>query len=736
MIFRFRSVLLATAGAVTIASSAFGAASSAPAAAETSADETSQGEIIVTAQKREQKLIDVPQSVSVLSAQDLEAVHAERFADYFTRLASANIVEGQAGNTRLVLRGINTGGVGATVATYVDETPYGSATSLANGSILTPDIDPSDLQRVEVLRGPQGTLYGANSLGGLVKYVTVLPQTDAFHFSGEAGVEDVDHGSTGWVGRAAVNVPVSQDIAIRASGFYRKDPGYIDDPKLGSDVNDGKTFGGRVSLLVKPTENFTIRGTAFLENLDSNGNNEVDLDPTTLRPVLGSLTQSRTVPQPNNIKYRIYNATADYDFGSVNLISSTSYGTLDEAQIEDLTALYGGLLTSVFGQPLGALLEQGMKQRRFTQEVRLSSSGKRMIDWTIGGFYTHENNKLSQLLDAVDPDSGAIVAALSPLEVVALNSKYSEIAGFANATVHFSSQFDLTFGGRYSHNKQTNQTVTSGPLAGAGDDITGGSNANVFTFSVAPAFHPTDHMTIYARVARGYQPGGPNALPPLAPDTVPRVFGSSTTMNYEVGIKSELIDRLLTFELTAFQIDWKDIQLLAQIDGYGVNANGGKARSKGVELTASLTPISGLTLSASGAYIDAKLAENTPDVVGGLDGDPLPYNPHWSGTLAADYSRALSGNVNGIFGVSWRHTGKRRGDFDPALGQLPLGEMDQVDAHAGATFGNYRIDAFVRNLTDSRGISNVGHTGEAPNGAIAAAVIRPRSIGLTFGVHY
>jgi outer membrane receptor protein involved in Fe transport len=538
------------------------------------------------------------------------------------------------------------------------------------------------------------------------------------------------------VGRAAVNVPVSQDIAIRASGFYRKDPGYIDDPKLGSDVNDGKTFGGRVSLLVKPTENFTIRGTAFLENLDSNGNNEVDLDPTTLKPVLGSLTQSRTVPQPNNIKYRIYNATADYDFGSVNLISSTSYGTLDEAQIEDLTALYGGLLTSVFGQPLGALLEQGMKQRRFTQEVRLSSSGKRMIDWTIGGFYTHENNKLSQLLDAVDPDSGAIVAALSPLEVVALNSKYSEIAGFANATVHFSSQFDLTFGGRYSHNKQTNQTVTSGPLAGAGDDITGGSNANVFTFSVAPAFHPTDHMTIYARVARGYQPGGPNALPPLAPDTVPRVFGSSTTMNYEAGIKSELIDRLLTLELTAFQIDWKDIQLLAQIDGYGVNANGGKARSKGVELTASLTPISGLTLSASGAYIDAKLAENTPDVVGGLDGDPLPYNPHWSGTLAADYSRALSGNVNGIFGVSWRHTGKRRSDFDPALGQLPLGEMDQVDAHAGATFGNYRIDAFVRNLTDSRGISNVGHPGEAPNGAVAAAVIRPRSIGLTFGVHY
>jgi outer membrane receptor protein involved in Fe transport len=142
-------------------------------------------------------------------------------------------------------------------------------------------------------------------------------------------------------------------------------------------------------------------------------------------------------------------------------------------------------------------------------------------------------------------------------------------------------------------------------------------------------------------------------------------------------------------------------------------------------------------LSASGAYIDAKLTQDAP-YVGGLDGDPLPYNPHWSGTLAADYSRPLHGSLNGIFGVSWRHTGKRKSAFElpPSYGQLTLGEMDQVDAHAGVTFGNYRIDAFVRNLTDSRGISNIAPTGTAPNGAVSAAVVRPRSIGITFGVRY
>src|SRR4051812_22291366 len=144
-----------------------------------------QTEIIITAQKRSERLLDVPQSVSVISGESLQNTHAQRLSDYLTRIPSANIVESQAGNSRIVLRGINTGGVGATVATYVDETPFGSATALANGAILTPDIDPFDLARVEVLRGPQGTLYGANSLGGLVKFVTVAPDPRAFDGAAE-----------------------------------------------------------------------------------------------------------------------------------------------------------------------------------------------------------------------------------------------------------------------------------------------------------------------------------------------------------------------------------------------------------------------------------------------------------------------------------------------------------------------------------------------------------------------
>src|SRR5258708_28974325 len=196
-------------------------------------------------QKRAEGLLDVAQSVSVISGDSLKNGHAERLSDYLTRIPSANIVESQSGESRIVLRGINAGGVGATVATYIDETPFGSATSLANGAVLAPDIDPFDLARVEVLRGPQGTLYGANSLGGLVKYVTVLPDPHVFGAAAEAGFEDISHGNAGWWARAAGNLPISAAAAFRLSGFFRRDPGYIGAPQHRKDINDGRTYVGR-----------------------------------------------------------------------------------------------------------------------------------------------------------------------------------------------------------------------------------------------------------------------------------------------------------------------------------------------------------------------------------------------------------------------------------------------------------------------------------------------------------
>ena len=696
---------------------------------------TSAGEIIVTAQKREQRLIDVPLSVSVVTSEQLQEVHAQRLDDYFTRVPSAAINETQAGEARLILRGINTGSTASTVATYVDETPYGSATALANGGTLTPDLDPEELERVEVLRGPQGTLYGANALGGLLKYVTVAPTTGRVYASAQVGVEAIDHGGTGYLGRASLNVPVSDDLAILGSGFYRKDAGFIDDPLHGNNVNSDREYGGRISALFKPTTALTIRASAMLENLNSDAPNTVDRDPLTLLPTLGRYVQSHIVSQPSDIKYRVYNGTATYDFGPVTLLSSSSWGNLNQSVIVDATALLGA----------PSSVNQTVRQRRFTQEVRLATTHPipSWLDWTIGGYYTRERDAIDQNLGLNDGDTGEAIADASGLQVVSLPTYYREIAGFGNATIHLTSKFDLTLGGRYSHNRQNSVEVISGTAIGDPIRFDGRSSDNVFTYSVAPSYKPSENLLIYARVAKGYRPGGPNVLPALAdPNEVPRQFAPDTTTNYEVGVKTELLDHKLTLELTGFYIDWNKIQLLASVGGFGVNINGGKARSKGIEFSGSLTPVKGLTLSANGAYVDAYLTQDVP-AFAALSGDQLPYTAKFSGTLAADYDYPLSDKINGTVGVSWRYTGSRTSAFNASTdadgniyGQQHLGGFSQIDAHAGITYGKFRLDAFVRNLTDTRGIIDVGAFGSAENGAIGVAIVRPRSIGATLGFRY
>jgi iron complex outermembrane recepter protein len=740
MMKRSVAVWLASACASTMASAAYAQDNAAP---TTSQDEqaaakqgTNPADIVITAQKRRERLLDVPQSVSVISGDALDNAHAMRMADYLTRIPSANIVESQAGQSRIVLRGINTGGVGATVATYVDEAPFGSATSLANGAILTPDIDPFDLARVEVLRGPQGTLYGANSLGGLVKYVTVAPDPHLFGAAGELGFEDVAHGNTGWWARAAGNVPVTKDAAFRLSGFYRRDPGYIDNIHDGDNVNDGKTYGGRFSFLVRPTEALRIRGSVLLENIRSNGSNAEDVDSVTLRPAYGQLEQLRLIQEPNDINYRIYNTTIDYDFGPVALVSATSYGTLDQSGAFDASGVYGPILTSILGMPLGAAVDQSMKQRRFTQEVRLGSTRHNVIEWTIGGFFTKEKNRLGQNLFGIDGVTGDAISSLDGLVIVSLPSNYKEVAAFANATWHIIPKLDLTAGGRFSHNRQSDQQNTTGLLAGGANTFEGSSSDDVFTYSIAPTFKPNDHTRVYARVAKGYRPGGPNAVSPLAPAGVPRQFGPDTTTNYEIGVKTETADHLFSAELTGFIIDWQDIQLLAQVEKFGVNTNGGTAKSKGFEFTGGFNPVHGLSLYANGSYVDAYLTKDAdPVLVGGHKGDPLPYNPKWQSTIGAEYERPLSDSVTGRAGISWHYTGKRRGDFDPAASQPHLDAFSQIDAHVGVDFNRFRVDAFARNLTDARGVLNLGTQGPV-NGNYAAAIVRPRSFGLALGYRY
>ena len=389
-----------------------------------------------------------------------------------------SLSETNPGNTRIVLRGINTGGVGATVGVYVDEIPFGSSSGLVNGAILAGDFDTFDVNRLEVLRGPQGTLYGASSLGGVLKYVTVAPKFNSLSGAVRGGIEGVDGGDLGWSGNAIINAPLGNKAAIRASGFYHRNGGWIDAEAnhlviggagslAGHNINDDDVYGGRGSLLFSPTDKLNIRLTAILQKIKANANNTVEVDPVSLEPI-GGLQQTVFIPQFTNTKYRVYDGTIDYDFGFATLLSSTSFARLDQNLLIDGTTVFGPLLTQfVFGTPTGLQQNQFTGFKKFTQEVRLTSPSNEKFEWLLGGFYTKEKGRIIQDLFAYDLLAHQLVPAdVFPDTFARLPSDYEEIAGFVNATYHVTDRFDLTAGGQFSHNKQNASQVLSGPLVG------------------------------------------------------------------------------------------------------------------------------------------------------------------------------------------------------------------------------------------------------------------------------
>jgi len=693
-------------------------------------------ELVVTAEKREENLRDVPQSVTAISGDTLDVQRAVSFQDYVNRVPGMALIASQPGSNRLVLRGINAGGVSATIGTYVDETPYGSVTGLANGAIHAPDFDTFDMKRIEILRGPQGTLYGASSLGGLLKFVTNPPDPSAFSGHVEGEVDSTKSAPTGGAVKGVVNLPLGDRAALRVGGYYDNQPGFIDDPlRHASNVNGATYSGVRIGFLVRPIDKLTVRLSAVGQDIDGKGTNTEDVNRFTLSPVGGDLTQSRTFSSPNKIEYRIYNGTVDYDLGPADLVSATSYGTLHQNTNGDATAQLGALLSSIFKQPLGVGVLQFLDQKKFTQEVRLASPAQK-FEWLVGGFFTREQNVLNQNLSGLSiPNAPQVAPGFGGLQTVILASSYIEYAAFANVDYHFTDRFDVSLGGRYSRNHQHDNQLNGGPLAGGTSLVSGKSSEGVFTFAVAPKYKLSEDATLYARISKGYRPGGPNALNPLVPAAVPRTFQSDTIVNYEVGIKGD-VGPAVTYELTAFYINWDHIQLLANVNGFGVNTNGGSADSKGLEGAVTWAVTHELNLSATGAYTEAHLTSGTGSLLGGQDGDRLPYSSPVTGSLNADYHRPLAGDMDLFLGASVGFIGRRRSDFNPTIGQTSVPAYTTVDLRGGVTIREYRIEAFVKNLTDERGILSLAGFGSTPNGALQAGLVRPRTVGVALSASF
>jgi outer membrane receptor protein involved in Fe transport len=725
-------------------------------------------EVVVTAQKRTESVADIPASVTVVGGQLLEQQHADDFQDLVPLVPGLSLTSDRPGSTRVTLRGVNTNGVASTVGVYFDDVPFGSSSGLANAAISSGDFDTFDIARVEVMRGPQGTLYGASSVGGVLKYVPNRPDTARFEGRFLGSAETVDNGDAGYSVTGMVNVPLGEKAAVRASGFYRLDSGFIDSigdnpipsltnpavnvvdgTKIVDGLNSADRFGGRLAALFKPSEKLSINLAVQLQNIESDADSVVDVDPSNLEPVYSDPVQSRYQSEFDETKYRVYSGTLDWDFGAARLESITSYGTFETDFQGDLaiaTALTGGpplssLVTLLFGsddRPLSAVLPQTTSTDKFAQELRLVSPTSESFDWLVGAYYTKEDSAIEQQILAVEANTDTVATGIPTLADVGLDSDYKEIAGFANATWHATPRFDLSFGGRLSHNEQVASQVSDGPLVGGlteFDDVE--SSESPFTWSVAPRFEVNESSAVYARIATGFRPGGPNVLPPAAPADVPRTYDSDSLTSYELGLKTGggAGDKF-SLDLSAYYLDWEDVQLFLVVNNFGINGNGGTAVSKGFEFAASVFPTAGLALSLNGAFTDAELTQDTDPAVGGLDGDPLPYVPDWSVALSADYEWTVKGTSRAYVGGSLGYTGERTVEFDSRAPDGSIRQLDSFttfDLRAGVYSGRWSVELYGKNLTNERGVTSVGTAGFLPNDALALGWIRPRTIGISVG---
>ena len=739
-------------GALT-ASPEYARASSLPAANATN----ELTEVVVTAEKRSESLLKVAAPVTALQTGELERQEDVKLTDYAASVPGLNLISSEPGQTVVLLRGINSGfgaGISTTTATYIDDAPYGSSTASAYGSIGTLDIDPSSLQRIEVLRGPQGTLYGASALGGLIKYVTIPPSLTRYSGRVELDGSSVDGGGQGGGVRAIFNGPlVSNVLGFTISAFDRFEPGYIDDPHRGrKNVNSSRADGGRAALLWQPTERFSGQLSVLVQNTYTPNTSEVDLN-TNMTPIYGKYEQVRYGQEDWDLRNTQYGLNLNYDFGWAALTSISSYAHRTAVWNIDETVKFGGLVSGNLGIPsLGLFDNVTLDNQKETQEIRLTSAGSDVFEWLGGLYFTHEHSVKPEAFG--DPFSTLTnipvpYASLPPdaqpgaggLFTDILHDTFTEYAGYGDLTYHVTSRFKILGGVRVTSDSETGVTPYSGRLNGPTYTAVGSSTSHPVTYVVSPSFDFDRNTMIYARVATGFRPGGPTGDAPTNLQAgAPVSYRPDTLTNYEVGYKAQFPEQRMTIDVSAFDIEWKNIQVLTEIGGFFDTGNGASARSDGAELAWTWKPVMSLSLAANAAYTDARLTEDAP-AIGGKSGDVLPNVPKFTANVSADYDFSITADTSGFAGGSFQYIGARSIDFvsgTPAGYVRPvMPEYSTFNLRAGLIAGGLTVEAYIKNVGNTYGITRlVSEVRDGYDGPLGAAVIPPRTVGLSVSTKF
>jgi outer membrane receptor protein involved in Fe transport len=706
-------------------------------------------EVVVTANKRSESSRDVPETVTVLTGGKLDQIGATNFQDFANYVPGLSSNSSGTGENEVVLRGVTTGSqFSSTVGIYLDESPVGSSSSYAAG-LLSADVNVFDMSRLEVLSGPQGTLYGASTLGGLIKYVTMAPDLRDFGLTLQGDGSHTQNGALNHSERGMLNLPILKNhLALRLDGIAENDAGFVDDPVRGlNDVNASRTRGGRASLLGELSPEFSVRLTALQQKIDRNGASSVDRDQLTHQPIHGEYDQSALVAEPFDNRLNLYTGLVKWNMGWAELTSASGWQDISVFSAADGTPALGGELHT--GNLIPYTVDLKSSLRKFNQEVRLASSGSKWLDWQLGTLYTLEHADLNTPVYGNIDNNGQLLNLL-PLPVAPLNntqvpillydapSKYREAALFADITAHLTDRLDLTLGGRYSGNRQA-FTQSEGGLLGLattllGANGSGGSHQDVKTYLINPRYRIDESSIVYGRFASGYRPGGPNiVIPPPFPQAPP-TFNADTLWNYELGTKSTFLDHRAAIDFDVYYIDWSDIQLVVNSGGFNRIENGGNAQVRGAEFVGSYKIVRGLTLGGNASYSHAKLAEPSTQL-DAAGGSALPLSPRFSAAITLDYSAPLTGWLQGTAGISDRFVGPKPSGFDGSTvdPQYWMRSYNIVDLRFGAQTQYVNVSLFLKNIFNKLG-EVAAAAGVPENGTDSAArvtIVQPRTIGLT-----
>lgn len=716
------------------------------AAQGTTANAESADDIVVTAQKREERLQDVPISIRAIGAKELGRLGEGSLQGFAGFAPSLNLVEQGPSRTQITIRGVSTGDLRfdrpelrETVGLYLDETPIST-------QIVSPNLGLLDIERIEVLRGPQGTLYGAGSLSGTIRMITRRPDLDAVSGNVSASGSYTEHGGFNYETTGVLNVPLATDVAgIRAAGFYRYQDGFIDNITTGRDnINDTREYGGRLSLRVLPTTRLTVDGTLVYQRTKLGGD-------FSFREEAGDLKETTTIREPSASRLFISALTLGYDLGPVSLTSITSY--FRKRTTFDLNA--GGFSEFITGveDDIDGPTRTQFRQNEFTQELRLSSVGEGMLTYTVGGFYQNQDNGFSQSVDfpGIDAAGGFDSTAFGARRDQVFGSniilKTRQIAVFGEATLAIVPQLQVTLGGRYFDVRQNSSTFFFGILsASPGTRDAFRFKENGFNPKVNVTYKVTPDHLVYAEASKGFRLGGTNEpipasicggdLAALGFSEPPPSFESDTLWNYEAGAKTSWAGGRLTVNAAVYRIDWKKPPLAADLRcGFSTLINAGKFKITGAELDIEARPIDGLVLRGGAAYNRGQLAGDLP-VLGGIDGDRIPQTPKWTLNASGDYDFPLvSGGSRGFVHLDWRYVGNRVTLFPNSpnySGFFRLPSYNLVGFRAGATLGRWTVEAFVDNVFDERAILNKTNFARAfdENPGTAIYTNRPRTGGL------